>query len=156
MLYRFIVLLFYCRSSDSDTSTSNSDERLDLKHCGEFSMTVPRRSARRFEESPRPLREFANFMLLVWCIVLPQSDAHRRNERIRFQKIVRCAPFRTQNPRYENCSHFWETNRFGGSKHFDFGGRKCRKIYFTYVPIYRKIHRIRIHIQKIRSKYSII
>ena len=37
----------------------------------------------------------------------------------------------TQNPKnippnvpYENCSHFWEKNRFGGVDFFDFGGRK--------------------------------
>ena len=43
-----------------------------------------------------------------------------------------------KNPRYENCSHFWENVRFGGSKSFDLGVEKCRKISLKYLPVYRK------------------
>ena len=53
--------------------------------------------------------------------------------------------FRTKNPRYVNCSHFWENFRF-------LGVEKCRKISLKYVPLYRKIHRIRIRY----SKYQFI
>ena len=48
-------------------------------------------------------------------------------------------PFRTQNPRYENCSHFWENVRFLGVGKFRFwGSTNVGNISLKYVPIYRK------------------
>ena len=58
-------------------------------------------------------------------------------------------PIRTKNPRYENCSHFWENVRFGGiQKKTIWRVEKCSKIHLTYVSIYRKIHKIRIRYSK--------
>ena len=61
-------------------------------------------------------------------------------------------PFRTKDPRYENCSHFCDLFRFGGIEQFRFlGVDKCRNISLKYVPIYRKLHRIRIRHSKYKS-----
>ena len=66
-----------------------------------------------------------------------QTDANRAN----------LGPFRTKNPRYENCSHFWRKIRLGGRTN-SIRGSKMSKNIFKVCSHIQKIHRIRIRYSK--------
>ena len=64
------------------------------------------------------------------------TKGHPKSHR---DQILQLGPtIQKQNPRYENCSHFWEHCLFGGRTFSIWGGvEKCSKNNLTYVPIYR-------------------
>ena len=61
---------------------------------------------------------------------LPRLDFYSRQPPVLSRAIlpllpsVFLSPFRTPNPRYENCSHFWERFRSFGVEHYIFVGSK--------------------------------